>query len=65
MLSKKDFEAAASIIKGTFEGSWRADLQEMVDSLRREQAELFAIHFARSNLSFDRSRFMAACGVKS
>ena len=32
--------------------------------IRKEQAEMWAIQFARANSRFDKAKFFAACGVE-
>lgn len=60
-MTKKDYELIASIVrKVSIESDMAVDTKL---ENRLYVADLFAHELAKSNLAFDRDRFLEACGV--
>lgn len=63
-MTKKDFELIAATLKATrasYAPHWDANLFRACD----DHAKAMASALASTNERFDRSRFLAACGVAS
>lgn len=61
--SKKDYVAIAKIIAAEH-GAWTGPQAAVARDAVRAVAGGLADHFARDNPAFDRTRFLAACGIK-
>jgi hypothetical protein len=63
-MTRKDYELIARAMRITREDA-RADLHPQAVAMWEESCYALAASLANDNASFDRARFLAACGVQS